>query len=163
MPRLATWTIAFLLAAPVAQADDPPAPEWLAVIQGTVDVASEGKLTLSPDPTVVVFTDRPERKVGFMAIETYVASAWGADAAFEADPPNASVVLDGRLDQGVSVYEISAMAWNSGEVEIAYRILEGAAPAPGERFVATIDTDYDLHVDNHSNDSGGGPVVFGKP
>ncbi|MCB1488306.1 MAG: hypothetical protein KDJ88_12715 [Bauldia sp.] len=163
MPRFALLTIGLLVTATMAHADDGPAPEWLAVIQGTVDSVSVDKLTLSPDPTVIVFTDRPDRKVGFMAMETYVASAWGPDADFDTDPPNASVVLDGRLDQGLSVYEITGMSWSSGGVDIAYRVLEGAAPKPGERFVATIDTDYDLHVDNHSNDSGGGPVVFGKP
>ena len=82
--------------------------EWLTVLQGRVASVDENMIAMYSGPTVVAFTDRPERRIGYMTTATYVEHLWGTDSSFATDPPNASFVFNGSGEDSYAILTINS-------------------------------------------------------
>jgi len=136
--------------------------EWLTVLQGRVAAVDEELIAIYSSPTVVAFTDRPERRVGYMSLEDYVDHLWGEGSSFVQDPPNAALAVQSGSADSYSVLTITNIERRGGMLFLSYNVLEGVAPPEGAHIVATIDSadDINLHFINQSNDENNSSVVI---
>lgn len=125
------------LAAPAAADDSAGQDSWLVVMQGDVAKVSNEHLALVADRHAIGFTDRPERKVRFIAAQGFVDEFWAEGGVFAKDPPNASLVGENGT---VAIVEIKAATWTAGTLAMDFDLLDGDLPAPGDRAALTIDT-----------------------
>lgn len=104
-------------------------PSYLFVLNGTSGSASDGGLRLEGVPSVVFFSDRPERIAGHMSLADFEA-AWDAHAdSLAADPPNAAISILG--DEEDVVVEITGLDVEGDTVDLAIVVLDGALPDGG--------------------------------
>lgn len=83
-------------ATPVSAAEDNKA-SWLFVMTGKVESASETRLALKPDPTVIAFSDRRNRLVRAMSFNAFIEKVWDAGTdSFARAPLNATIVTNGK-------------------------------------------------------------------
>ena len=95
----------------------------------------DGVLTLSGiGPVTSYFADRPERDVGLVTQDEFLA-AWSAGGdSFAADPPNASLTFRDGDKQVVAVVELSNPALVDGGIRYDAKVARGRAagqPRPG--------------------------------
>lgn len=93
--------------------------------------SSDVELTLDGvSPSTLYFSDRPDRIVGYLTNEQFIAQ-WGEGAdSFAADPPNAVlsfVPTDGAMPQE-AVVVLSGPRLASGSVTYTIDVLEGTVP-----------------------------------
>ncbi len=110
---------------------------WLFVMTGEVETASNTKLAIRPDPTVVAFSDRPERLVRAITVDMLIDKVWDAGKdSFVKDPPNAAVVTDGKK---IAIEELKSVARSGDTVVFLTKTLAGPPPAAGKRVAVVID------------------------
>lgn len=104
---------------------------------------ADGKLILKGvSPTVLFFTDRPERIAGHMTNERYLG-LWKEDGkdSFLADPPNATmwVFADDRVAD--LVVTLRGPVFNGGDLTYDITVIQGKLPekgGPGAVFIDII-------------------------
>ena len=124
-------------------AENPKKADLLFVHNANHITVADGKLILKGiSPTVLFFTDRPERIAGHMTNERYL-KLWTEDGkdSFLADPPNATVsVFDD--DKGADlVVTLSAPKFNGGDLTYDISVIQGKLPekeGPGAVFIDII-------------------------
>ncbi|MBX3029435.1 MAG: hypothetical protein KF809_04710 [Chloroflexi bacterium] len=136
-----------LLTGPVlAQSPGPeetsePAQSWL-YIQTAESATFDGTtLTLgNASPTVVAFTDRPERTVRPGPLTDLVAHWGDGENSFAADPPQAGLtsIVDGGLQ--TAVVELSEPQLDGTTLTYQVRVLEGDVPETGGQSSLVIDS-----------------------
>jgi hypothetical protein len=102
-----------------------------------VQTANEGRLdgnvlTMTGlGPTIVYFSDRPARDVGFVTYPEFLG-AWKRGAnSFASDPPNASLTYRDNGKPAVAVLELMEPSLSGGAMSYKVRFLQGKTP---ERF-----------------------------
>jgi len=102
---------------------------WLVVLDAPTATAAGDVLVLEdPGPRVTLFTDRPHRFAGLLALETFV-DHWDA-YGFADVPPNAAVVYSAGGGEQVFVVTITSVAVaEDGTLELSYRPVP---EAPGD-------------------------------
>lgn len=83
------------------------------------------------DPHVVWFSDRPERKAGFVPLKVFLG-AWSLPKSFGGNPPNAGFVHVGMESKKVGanhpmVMEISQPVYQHGKLSFKLNGLQGAS------------------------------------
>ncbi len=112
-------------------------PSWLFVMTGEVEMASQTKLAIRPDPTVIAFSDRPERLVRAITVGTFIEKVWDAGKdSFVKDPPNAAIVTDGKK---IAIEELKSVARSGDTVVFLTKTLAGPPPEAGKRVAVVID------------------------
>lgn len=127
----------FLAIAPANAAEEANI-SWLFVVTGEVRSASETELTIAADPTVIAFSNRPQRLVRTTRLATLVDEIWDAGKDnFLDDPPNAAIVTGG---DEVAIEELASVAWSGQTVTfLTEEALAGPPPEAGERVARVID------------------------
>jgi hypothetical protein len=101
----------------------------------------DGTLTLQGiAPTIILFSDRPDRITGHIPSEEFFAS-WGeGDNSFADDPPNAvlSIFTEDEINDVVVV--LSDPALDGDQMSYSVEILDGEMPASGSASALFIDT-----------------------
>jgi hypothetical protein len=139
----------FLVALPsiwpsVIQAAETPKKADLLFVHNADHVAViDGKLVLKGiSPTVLFFTDRPERIAGHMTNDRFLG-LWKEDGkdSFLADPPNATVSVftdDEVVDMVVTLRD---PIFNGGDLTYTISVIQGKLPekgGPGAVFIDII-------------------------
>ena len=128
----------------VSQAAETPKKADLLFVHNANHIAvADGKLILKGiSPTVLFFTDRPERIAGHMTNERYL-KLWKEDGkdSFLADPPNAtvSVFTDDRVAD--LVVTLRKPIFNGGDLTYDITVIQGKLPekgGPGAVFIDII-------------------------
>lgn len=115
--------------ATAALAQSEPKEEFLFVQVAESGTFADGVLTLAAGSTTAFFSDRPERKVGFITHEELL-EAWKAGTdSFASDPPNASITVRNEGKPQLAVVELSDPALVGAELTYRVKILEGSLPA----------------------------------
>ena len=129
-------TLPFLFVASI-HAEEDAKPAWLFVLTGEVESASATEIVIKAHPTVVAFTDRPNRLVKAMSVESFVDDLWksGADS-FEKDPPNAALVFG---DEQLGIDELKSVKRSGGTVSFSTEDLSGGLPEAGDQVAVVID------------------------
>ena len=140
---------AVILAVTPASAQEEDKTEWLITIQGDVSEVHDGGLTMAVPANGIAFTDRPERRVAFVDLAAFVATAWAEDGPLRADPPNASLIDESS--NAVAVVTITTMGYADGMLTVELTLLEGALPAVGDTIALTIDA-YPTAVNDQITD-----------
>ncbi len=102
-----------------------------------VQTANEGRLdgnvlTMSGlGPTIVYFSDRPGRDVGFVTYPEFLGAWKRAANSFASDPPNASLTFRDNGKPVVAVLELMEPSFSGGALSYKVRFLKGKTP---ERF-----------------------------
>ena len=102
-----------------------------------VQTANEGRLdgnvlTMSGlSPTIVYFSDRPGREVGFLTYPEFLGAWKRAANSFASDPPNASLTYRDNGKPAVAVLTLSEPSFSGGDLSYKVRFLQGKTP---ERF-----------------------------
>jgi hypothetical protein len=109
------------------------------VVTGKLTSASSTGIVIEADPTVVAFTDRPERRVATLTIERLVDDIWhtGKDS-FADDPPNAAIIAG---DERFEIAELTAASREGRLVSFSLEIADtpdGGLP-DGGRVALVID------------------------
>ena len=108
---------------------------FLFVLSGTSGSVDGDTLTLEGVPTIVTFSDRPER----IAVDVPLDALSAARDAFADDPPNA--VLSVLTDEGITnvVLELTSATFGGSTASFGYDILAGDPPegdfGPASLFV----------------------------
>lgn len=141
----------FWLAAASANAQEPePAVEWLMVVQGQIAETSTGELRLNAAPSAIVFSDRPERRVGLVDLADFSAAAWAEGGTFATDPPNASLIDE--ASGAISIITITDMAYEAGVLTLGIMVLAGTIPEVEAHIALTIDA-FPTSVNGQITDS----------
>ncbi len=141
---LAILATAFISSA-VAQQNEAGSPSWLIVVQGDVAGVGSGTIALAAAQRAIAFSDRPDRFVRIIDLETFVATAWDEGGDFRIDPPNASLIDE--ANDTIGVIEIEAASFDGAALTMSFTLLEGALPAPGDHIALTIDMDSNNAID----------------
>ena len=89
----------------------------------TGDSTTGYKLTLKEmHDTVIWFTNRPDRKVGYMPIKNFLQTWDEGKNSFKDDPPNAILIIGNGEPV---VVEMILISWNSNTAVFELRKLEG--------------------------------------
>lgn len=135
-PSLVSLLVILGAATPASAADDAPAT-WLYVLTGEVQSAATTAITIGADPTVIAFSDRPERLIRTTSVETFVDRIWEAGKdSFASDPPNAALVAD---EGQVAIDALMSLERNGRTVSFRTSELDGGPPAVGSRVALVID------------------------
>jgi hypothetical protein len=118
----------------------------LFVVIGASGSLDGSTLTLHDVPSVVYFSDRPERKAGHITVDEYV-TAWNSPDGVN-DPPNADLsVFDPEGDIN-AVVELLSVSGSPDALVFEIKLLEGELPnatfGPVALFVDTCDITYPL-------------------
>jgi hypothetical protein len=109
-----------------------------------VQTANEGRLdgnvlTISGlSPTIVYFSDRPGRDVGFLTYPEFLGAWKRAANSFASDPPNASLTYRADGKPAVAVLELMEPSFSDGALSYKVRSLQGKTPgrfAPVSLFI----------------------------
>jgi hypothetical protein len=92
-------------------------------------------------PATLFFSDRPQRVVGHLTAEQFVAEWDRGENSFAADPPNAVISF---LETGDEAPEDAIVVLKDPRLEgdaitYGYEVLEGSVPASGEHVSVFID------------------------
>ncbi len=132
--------------APGASAD--PSASYLYAISGATGSIDGTTLTLHAVPSVIWFTDRPERHAGHMRIEDFLASWDQGTGSFAADPPNAdlSILDESGGDPIEAVVELKSASGNTSALTFEISIVGGTPPqgafGPAALFIDVCDITY---------------------
>lgn len=120
-----------------ANAEEVPSA-WMLVVAGELSSVSSNEIVIEADPTVIAFSDRPDRLVRTMEIETLVDKGWvaGSSNSFAHDPPNAAIVSS---DERFEIAELSAARREGRKVSFTVAGFSGAPPTGGGRVALVID------------------------
>lgn len=120
---------ALLLAMPAAIAGEKQSSSELFVSTSESMKFDGKKITFSGiNSNVIWFTDRPERKSGNVQLGKFV-EAWNSGSdGFKADPPNAVVTIEGRVEEPVIV-ELSNPKMKGKTLTFDATVLHGSLPA----------------------------------
>ena len=128
----------------VSQAAENPKKADLLFVHNASHIAvADGKLILKGiSPTVLFFTDRPERIAGHMTNERYL-KLWKEDGkdSFLADPPNATVSVFTDDEVADMVVTLRDPIFNGGDLTYEIRVIQGKLPdkgGPGAVFIDII-------------------------
>jgi len=104
-------------------------PEYLFVLSSESGSYEGDTLTLNDVPSVIYFSDRPERIAGHMSLKEFVEK-WGQGPnSFKADPPNATLsILDESGNKDV-VVELMNPGMKENRLQFKVRLLKGELPA----------------------------------
>jgi hypothetical protein len=112
-----------------AAAQDQTDEEFLFVQIAESATFADGVLTLSAGSTTAFFSDRPERKVGFITHQELI-NAWHAGAdSFASDPPNASITVRHEGKPQLAIVELSDPELVEAKMIYRVKVLEGSLPA----------------------------------
>ena len=125
--------------------DDSKNPGYLFIISGTSGSLKGDTLTLNGVPSVIYFSDRPERKAGHMSLSNFV-EMWdkGVDS-FKADPPNATLSVWKKDGAKNVVVELMSVEQKSGSVVFKVVVLEGYI-RPESFKMPSLFTDADIEI-----------------
>jgi hypothetical protein len=124
-------------------AEDPKKADLLFVHNAKHIAVVDGKLVLKGiSPTVLFFTDRPERIAGHMTNERYL-TLWTEDGkdSFLADPPNATVSVFTDDEVADMVVTLQDPIFNGGDLTYDISVIQGRLPekgGPGAVFIDII-------------------------
>ena len=124
-------------------AENPKKADLLFVHNANHITTADGKLILKGvSPTILFFTDRPERIAGHMTNERYL-NLWQEDGqdSFLADPPNATVSVFADDRAADMVVTLSNPKFNGADLSYDIRIIQGKLPekgGPGAVFIDII-------------------------
>ena len=99
---------------------------YLLVISGTSGSLDGDTLTLNGVPTVIYFSDRPDRVAGHLSLEKFVESWNRGSDSFKADPPNATLTFSVEV-KGIYrnvVVELMKVRQKSGSVVFKISVLK---------------------------------------
>jgi hypothetical protein len=124
-------------------AENPKKADLLFVHNANHITVADGKLILKGvSPTVLFFTDRPERIAGHMTNERYLR-LWKEDGkdSFLADPPNATVSVFADDKGADMVVTLRDPKFNGGDLTYDISVIQGKLPekgGPGAVFIDII-------------------------
>jgi len=120
--------------------DDSKSTSYLFVINGTSSSLDENTLALNGVPSVIYFTDRPARKVGYMSLSNFL-DMWDKNIGnFKADPPNAALSILKKDEAKEVVVELKSAEQKNGTLLFKVRVLEGNAAGSFETSTLFIDS-----------------------
>jgi len=100
----------------------------------------DGRLTLeTPAPTVLFFSDRPDRVSGHVSTQEFGDSWDKGDDSFESNPPNAVLSIFHSDMVSDVVVELLNPEFDGGEMSYDVIILDGEMPASGGPSALFID------------------------
>ncbi len=103
-------------------------------------------LTLNGVPSVIWFTDRPERHAGHVSVADFLAGWDPGSGSFAADPPNADVAILGNGVETDSVVELDTASGDSSALTFGVTFIEGSLPdgtfGPTALFIDVCDITY---------------------
>jgi len=135
--RLCFLGIVTIILAASTQAAETPKPSWMFVMTGQVESVSAGEIAVNAHPTVVAFTDRPNRSVKAIGLEKFVDETWHAGSdSFEKDPPNAALIFE---DAQIEIEELKSVSRRGNTVSFSTEKLSGGLPKPGDQIALVID------------------------
>jgi len=123
--------------APEVQAKAPAAPLSYLFVQTAKKIDyKDGVMTLHDvSPQTIFFTDRPNRVVGHVPTDKFVAR-WTEDKSpngFVANPPNAAVTVFQPDGPKTAIVALTNPRYDGNSVAYTVRVLQGIGPAePGE-------------------------------
>ncbi len=102
---------------------------------------ADGNLTLHDiPPTVIIFSDRPERLTGHLPVEEFV-DTWGdGDNSFADDPPNAVLSIISEDEVNDIVVILSNPVLDGADLQYSIEVTDGEMPASGGATALFIDT-----------------------
>jgi hypothetical protein len=124
-------------------AENPKKADLLFVHNANQITVADGKLILKGiSPTILFFTDRPERIAGHMTNERYFR-LWKEDGkdSFLADPPNATVSVFADDKAADMVVTLRDPRFNGGNLTYEISVIQGKLPekgGPGAVFIDII-------------------------
>ena len=131
---LATWMFGLPQAVPAAGTPVVKMKVELLFVQNAKDVTVDGgKLILKGiGPTVVFFSDRPERIAGHMTNDRYL-KLWREDGkdSFLADPPNATLSVFTDDAVGELVVTLRNPQFTGDDLTYDIRVIQGKLPEKG--------------------------------
>ncbi len=102
--------------------------EYLFVLSGMSGKVEGDTLTLNNVPSVVYFTDRPDRKTGHIKLQDFLAGWKAQEDSLNNNPPNAVLsVLDGEGNQN-TVVVLQSPTVEGNDISFKIKTLEGTAP-----------------------------------
>ncbi len=108
-------------------------PTFLFALSAPSGSFDRGRLTLNDVPTVIYFSDRPDRIVGHLPVAQFLALWDKGPDSLAADPPNAVLSILGKTGEqtGVenAVIELCRPQPSDGSLTFKIRILSGHVPA----------------------------------
>lgn len=108
--------------------DESKKPQFLSVMSAKSGSFDGKTVTLNDVPTVIYFSDRPNRIAGHLGLKKFVAGwAKGVDS-FKVDPPNATLSIFDIKGNKDAVIEISAPKLKGTSITFKVRLLEGKIP-----------------------------------
>lgn len=101
---------------------------------------ADGNLTLhGVPPTVIIFSDRPERLTGHLPVEEFIDN-WGkGDDSFAADPPNAVLSIFSEDEVNDIVVVLSNPVLTGNDLQYSIEITDGEMLASGGATALFID------------------------
>ncbi len=120
--------------------DDSKNTGYLFVISGTSGSLKGDTLTLNGVPSVIYFSDRPDRVAGHLSLEKFVESWNKGSDSFKADPPNATLSVLTKDGATNAVVELSSVKQKSGSVVFKAEVLDGVSPQTFNATAIFIDT-----------------------
>lgn len=125
--------------APAHVIDDKQSPRFLYVINSQSGEYEDGKITLKGIPSVLYFSDRPNRLAGHTSLDQF-SKLWEQDS-FKKDPPNGNLsILDQKNDQDILI-ELSNPQVSNGCIAFDVRPLKGNVPKQFKSSALFIDLD----------------------
>jgi hypothetical protein len=129
-----TMAVGLLALMPVAaQAQDhviegATEPSFLYVLSAQSGSVDGDTLTLEAVPSVIYFSDRPERIAGHMTVDAFVRHWDGGVGSFADVPPNAVLSVLGSDDVEDSVVELTDIRQEGDTLLLQMVVLEGSPP-----------------------------------
>ena len=118
-------------------------PSVLFVIPATSGTFEGTTLTLAGVPSIIWFTDRPERDAGHVSVDALVEAWGGGEDDFVSDPPNAELSVLSTEDSTNAVLELRSVSGDAASLTFEVGLLEGAPPAgafgPAALFIDACD------------------------
>ncbi|NGX58875.1 MAG: hypothetical protein KR126chlam3_00016 [Chlamydiae bacterium] len=119
--------------------NDQQSPRFLYVLNAQFGKYDDGKLTLKGIPSVLYFSDRPNRLAGHTTIEQFT-KLWEQDS-FKKDPPNGNLsILDQKNEQEILI-ELSNPKVETDCIAFDVRLLKGEIPQQFKSSALFIDLD----------------------
>ena len=127
---LAVFTMfsALSLEAQVFTENDIGGPTYLFVLSAQLGTMNNDTLTLTGVPSVVYFSDRPNRIAGHKTMEDFEGLWNNSSDSFKADPPNATLSILKEEGANNIVVELISMEHEESVAKFKIRVLEGKAP-----------------------------------
>lgn len=151
MQRILIMCIVLVLAAIKLPAQDTietdASPQFLFSMSAKSGSFDGESLILRDSPSVIYFSNRPNRITGQMSLEEFVKGWEDGENSFKSDAPNATLTTSSTDGEKEAVIELNSAKYKDGDITFAIKILMGEVP---ESFKVS-----SLFVD-----SGGAPMPF---